>query len=100
MDFLKFVGGVALGVSECTVGVTRAVVDVPLGIVKGAVYSTVEAGSKMSSVGSAAELIGATAGLLVSPVTGAVSGGTKEIVKAPEKVVHGVVNGVKRVFDD
>lgn len=50
-----FVGGVALGVAECTVGVVRAVVDVPLGMVKGAVYSTIEAGGKMSSVGSAAE---------------------------------------------
>lgn len=57
MDFFKFVGGVALGVAECTVGVVRAVVDVPLGMVKGAVYSTVEAGGKMSSVGSAAEVI-------------------------------------------
>ncbi len=100
MDLFRFVGGVALGVAECTVGVVRAVVDVPLGMVKGAAYSTIEAGGKMSSVGSAAEAIGAAAVLLVSPVTGAVAGGTKEIVKAPEKVVHGVVNGVKRVFDD
>ncbi|KAK9981683.1 hypothetical protein ABG768_001207 [Culter alburnus] len=100
MDLFNIVGSVVLGVGECAVGVARAVVDVPLGMVKGAAYSTFEAGGKIASVGSAAEAVGATVGLLVSPVTGAVTGGTKEIVKAPEKVVHGVVNGVKRVFDD
>lgn len=100
MDFFDFVGSAVMGVGECAVGVVRAVVDVPVGIVKGAVYSTAEASGKLISSGSAAEAFGNTALLLASPVTGAVVGGTKEIIKAPEKVVHGVVNGVKRVFDD
>ncbi|XDV16272.1 hypothetical protein PO909_016065 [Leuciscus waleckii] len=100
MDIFNVLGSAVLGVGECAVGVVRAVVDVPVGIVKGAVYSTVEAGGKLISSGSVAGAVGNTALLLASPVTGAVVGGTKEIIKAPEKVVHGVVNGVKRVFDD
>ncbi|ROL52003.1 hypothetical protein DPX16_23495 [Anabarilius grahami] len=100
MDIFNIVGSVVLGVGECVVGVARAVVDVPVGMVKGAAYSTFEAGGKLASVGSPGQMVGAAVGLLVSPVTGAVAGGTNEIVKAPEKVVHGVVNGVKRVFDD
>lgn len=100
MDIINIVGSAVLGVSECAMGVARAVVDVPVGIVTGAVYSTVEAGGKMLSVSSPTEVVGAAVNLLASPVTGAVAGGTKEIVKAPEKAVHGVVKGVKRIFND
>ncbi|KAA0703600.1 hypothetical protein E1301_Tti022053 [Triplophysa tibetana] len=88
MDIFNILGSAVVGVTECALGVTRAVVDVPLGIVKGAVYSTVEAGGKMMSVGSPTEALGATFVLLASPVTGAVVGGTNEVFKAPEKVVQ------------
>lgn len=100
MDFFKVVGALASGVAEGTVGVVKAVVDVPVGIVKGAADSIKEASSKMDSASSPGDGVNAVFGLLASPVTGAVAGGTKEIVNAPGKVVQGVADGVMKVLDD
>ncbi|XP_077057540.1 uncharacterized protein LOC143710461 [Siphateles boraxobius] len=100
MDFFKAVGAVASGVAEGTVGVVRAVVDVPVGMVKGAAESMKEASSKMDSVSTPGDGVDAVFGLLASPLTGAVSGGTREIVKAPGKVVQSVADGVEKVLDD
>ncbi|KAK2909506.1 hypothetical protein Q8A67_005343 [Cirrhinus molitorella] len=88
MDFFKVVGAVASGVAEGTVGVVRAVVEVPVGMVKGAAESIKEASSKIDSASSPGEGVDAVFSLLTSPVTGAVAGGTKEIIRAPGKVVQ------------
>lgn len=100
MDFFKAVGALASGVAEGTVGVVRAVVDVPVGMVKGAADSINEASDKLARVSSPGEGVDAVFSLLASPVTGAVAGGTKEIVKAPGKVVQSVADGVTKVLDD
>lgn len=100
MDFFKAVGAVASGLAEGTVGMVRAVVEVPVGMVKGAAESIKEAKDKMDSASSTGEEINAAFGLLTSPLAGAVMGGTKEIVRAPGKVVQGVVDGVEKVIDD
>ncbi|KAF4118149.1 hypothetical protein G5714_000200 [Onychostoma macrolepis] len=100
MDFFKAVGALASGVAEGTVGVVRAVVDVPVGMVKGAADSIKEATNKIDSASSPGEGVDAVFSLLASPVTGAVAGGTKEIVKAPGKVVQSVADGVTKVLDD
>lgn len=100
MDFFKAVGAVASGLAEGTVGVVKAVVDVPAGMVKGAADSIIEASSKMDRVSSPGEGVDAVFGLLTSPVTGAVAGGTKEIIRAPGKVVQGVADGIEKVLDD
>lgn len=100
MDFFKAVGAVASGVAEGTVGLVRAVVDVPVGMVKGAADSIKDARSKINIASSPGEGVDAVFSLLTSPVTGAVAGGTKEIVKAPGKVVQSVVDGIEKVFDD
>lgn len=100
MDFFKAVGAVASGVAEGTVGVVRAVVDVPVGMVKGAADSMKDASSRIDSASTPGEGVNAVFCLLTSPVTGAVAGGTKEIVNAPGKVVQHVADGVVKVLDD
>ncbi|KAK7161063.1 hypothetical protein R3I94_003901 [Phoxinus phoxinus] len=100
MDFFKAVGAVASGVASGTVGVVRAVVDVPVGMVKGAAESIREASDQMDSVSTPADGVNAVFGLLTSPLTGAVSGGTRAIVRAPGTVVQGVVDGIEDVLDD
>ncbi|RXN13396.1 hypothetical protein ROHU_001937 [Labeo rohita] len=97
MDFFK---AVAESVGDVAVGVVKAVVDVPVGMVKGAADSIKEASTKIDNVSSTIEGVDAVFGLLASPLTGAVVGGTKEIVRAPGKVVQTVADSVEKVLDD
>lgn len=99
-NFFKGVGAVVSGVGQGAVGVVRAVVDVPVGMVKGAAESIREASDKIDSVSTPGDGVSAVFGLIASPLTGAVSGGTREIINAPGKVVQNVADGVERVLDD
>ncbi|XDV16271.1 hypothetical protein PO909_016105 [Leuciscus waleckii] len=97
MDIFK---GVMSGLAEGAVGVARAVVDVPVGMVKGAVESVIEASSEIDSASTVGDGVSAAIGLIASPLTGAVSGGAKEIIKAPGKVVQGISDGIDKALDD
>ncbi|ROL47958.1 hypothetical protein DPX16_22330 [Anabarilius grahami] len=80
--------------------VATVVSDVAEGMVNGASESLKDAKSKIDSASTPGEGVNAVFGLLTSPVTGAVAGGTKEILTVPGKVVQSVADGVMKVLDD